>query len=120
MLTTSTNQYPPKGCFDLTATIASGQTTSGEIDLSGTTLCGFILPAALTGTALSLQMTNVSGGTYVAVQDGTGVSLSVAVTAGVYVPITNLAVTAGLRFVKVVSNASEGAARSIILVTRPV
>ena len=109
MLTTSSNQYPPKGCFDLTAAIASGQTTSAEIDLLGTTLCGFILPSAFTGTALGLQMTNVSGGTYVIVQDGTGVSLSVAVTAGVYVPITNLAVTAGLRFVKVVSNATEGA-----------
>ena len=75
MLTTSSNQYPPKGCFDLTAAIASGQTTSGEIDLLGTTLCGFILPSALTGTALGLQMTNVSGGTYVPAQDGTGVSL---------------------------------------------
>lgn len=118
-MATSTNYQAPD-CFDLTATIASGQTTSAEIDLSGTTLCGFILPSALTGTALGLQMTNVSGGTYVTAQDGTGVSLSVAVAAGVYVPITNLAVTAGLRFVKVVSNASEAAARSIVLVTRPV
>ena len=107
-------------CFDLTAVIASGQTTSQAIDVSGTTLCGLFIPASLTGTAVSLQASNAIGGTYVTVQDGAGNDLSLTVTLSRYIPINNLAITAGLRFIQVVSNASEAATRAITLATRPV
>jgi hypothetical protein len=65
-------------------------------------------------------MSDTSGGTFVAVQDGNGNDLSIAVTASKFIPINNLAVTAGVRFIKIISNASEAAQRSIKLVTRAV
>ncbi|MGE0755273.1 MAG: hypothetical protein AB7L92_08970 [Alphaproteobacteria bacterium] len=116
----STSNYQPTTSYNLTATISSSGTTSGAIDLSGATLCGIILPAAITGTAISLQMSNDDSGTFVTVQDGAGSDLSLSVAASKYVPISNLALVAGLRFIKLVSNASEGAERVITLVTRAV
>jgi hypothetical protein len=116
----SSNAYQPQDCYDLTATIANGQTTSGQVDLAGTTLCGFIMPAAFTGTVITLTMSDANGGTFVTAQDGSGSDLSLTVAVNKYIPINNLALTAGLRFVKVVSNASEGAQRVIKLVTRAV
>ncbi len=112
--------YEPQVSYNLTATIANGQTTSAEIDLAGTTLCGLIIPSAMTGTAISIQMSDTSSGTFVAVQDGNGNDLSLAIAVNKFIPINNLAVSAGLRFIKIVSGSSEGAQRVIKLVTRAV
>lgn len=116
---TSSN-YQPLTSYDLTATIASSGTTSSAIDLYGAALVGIILPASMTGTAISLQMSNSISGTFVTVQDGDGADLSIGIAASKYVPLNNLALAAGLRFIKLVSNASEAAQRTITLVTRAV
>ncbi len=116
----SSIHFEPQVSYNLTATIANGQSASAEIDLAGTTLCGLIIPSAITGTAFAIQMADASGGTFIAVQDGSGSDVSIAVAASKYIPINNLAVTAGLRFIKIVSNGTEAAQRSIKLVTRAV
>lgn len=114
------HQFQAIDTFDQTATIASGQTTSAEIDLGGgVTLAGLIMPSSFTGTSIKIQMANASGGTYVTVQS-LGSDYQLTVAGGKYVPIENLAITAALRWIKLVSGSSEAADRTIILATRPV
>ncbi len=101
-------------------TIASGQQTSGEADLSdGRTLVGVIMPGTITSTALTFSTSDISGGTYSAIYGTDGNALSVTVAASRYVPLnpTNFA---GARFVKVVGGTSEGGTRVIKLVVRHV
>lgn len=100
--------------------ILSGQTTSAAIDLNGRTLCGFIMPAALTGTALSITASDSLTGTYLTLQDGDGADFSLAIAASKWIPINNVNLTASLRFIKLVSNASEGADRTIKIAKRRV
>lgn len=116
----NTSEFQPKTCFDKTASIASGQTTSGEIDLGGCALVGVFMPAAFTGTTLKIQTAPASGGTFVTLQDGAGSDYSLTVAASKYVPVSNLAIVAGMRFIKFVSGSSEAADRTITLATRPV
>lgn len=104
---------------DLEATIANGQTTSGEVDLKGTTVCGFHIPATFTGTTLKLSAAAENDSTFRTVMSA-GADYSLTVAAGKYVPIENLAIVSGLRRIKLISGSSEAAARKIIIATRPV
>jgi hypothetical protein len=101
--------------------IANGQTTSDPIDLAGTDLCGIEFPAAMTGTNIKLLMASSFNGVYKTVQKDEvgGGDYTITVTANKYVPITNLAIPAGLRFIKLVSSSTEGADRALVLATRP-
>lgn len=102
-----------------TAAIANGATTSGAVSLEGVTILGIIMPATFTGTALTFQVCDTSGGTYVALYDSTNAAVSVTVgTSRAY--YLDPAIFAAWRFVKVVSGSTEGGARSITLLTRPV
>lgn len=114
----SKNNFTDLDCFT-TVTIANSGTTSGEADLIGTSLCGIIMPAAFTGTSLTFQVSNASGGTYQTLYDSTNATISVAVTQGRSYSLnpTNFA---AWRYIKVVSGSSEGAARDIILVSRQI
>lgn len=104
---------------DLTATIASGQTTSPEVDLGGSTLVGLFMPAAFTGTAITFTTAATTGGTFVAVYDSSGNAISATVSTSRYVALSPTTF-AGLRFIKLVSGSSEGGNRTITLATRPV
>lgn len=116
----NTYEFNPNDAYNLTATILSGATTSQEIDLAGADLCGLFMPASFTGTSIKITASNASGGTFVTVQDGLGADYSLTVSASKYIPVSNLALVAGLRFIKLVSGSSEGADRSIILAARPI
>lgn len=116
----TSSQYQPNNAYDQTAVIASGQTTSGAVDLSGCTLCGLFMPSSFTGTSIKIQAATASDGTFVTVQDGAGADYSLTVSTSKYVPVSNLAIVAGLRFIKLVSGSSEGADRTISLAVRPV
>lgn len=109
----------PSFLSSVTAAIASGQTVSEAVDLAGTTLVGIQLPVALTGTALSFQAATSLGGAYQQMIDGNGNALSKTVSQGKFLTLSP-AEFAGVQFLKVVSNASEGASRALELVTRPV
>lgn len=104
---------------NLEATIANGQTTSGEIDLAGTTLCGLHIPAAFTGTTIKISAAAETDSTFRTVMSA-GADYSITVAAGKYVPIENLAILSGVRRIKLISGSVEGAERNIILATRPV
>lgn len=100
-----------------TVTIANGGTISPAVDLNGHGLCGIYLPAAFTGTAITFLASDLLAGTYRTVQDGAGSALTKVVSAGVYVPL-DPADFAGIRYLKIVSNAAEGGARILTLAAR--
>ena len=112
------NSYQPTVQTDLAAAIAAGQTASAAIDLSGCTLCGVYVPAAFTGTTLAFQA-SPDGAAFSRVGDGSGNAYVQSLAPGDFVPV-DTAVFAGVRFVKIVSNAAEAAARSLTLAVRPV
>jgi len=102
--------------YGFNAVIASSGTTSAAVDLKNLQLLGVIIPSAVTGTAFTLTMSKEIAGTYVTVQDGEGADYSPAMAASKYIPITPLPLSRGLRFIKIVSNASEAAQRTFTLV----
>lgn len=115
----SSTDYAPTDAYNLAAVIPSGQTTSAEMDLGGGDLCGLFLPAAFTGVTVKLLAAPASGGPFVTVQAG-GADYALPVAPSKYVPVENLAVVAGLRFVKLVSGTAEAADRAVTLAVRPV
>lgn len=103
---------------ETTVTIASSGTTSGAADLGGTTLVGLRMPDTLTGTSVTFKCGDSLAGTYQTLQRN-GADYSVPVAASKYISL-DPNIFAGVRFIKVVSGSSEGDARSVILVSRPV
>ena len=102
-----------------TATIANGQTTSDEQDLSsGRSIVGVITPGTLTSTTLTFSAATVSGGTYTPVYDE-GSQYSITVGTSRYVAL-KISVFAGVRYLKIVGGSSEGGTRTITLVMRNV
>lgn len=98
-----------------TATIASGGTDSGALDLAGFNLCGIFLPATFTGTALTFKAAATIGGTYQVVKSTTsGSSLSYTVAQNTYVALDPKDFQ-GIQFLKIVSGSTEGADRTLTL-----
>lgn len=103
-----------------TATIANGQTTSGEVNTRGLHVIGLHFPAAFTGASVTLQRAKDTGGTFGEVRDlNNGGSFSIPVTAGAYVPI-DPALTLGIQYLKIVAASAQGAEREIEVVCVPV
>lgn len=97
---------------DLSVTIDISTQLSSEIVTGGFQLCGFILPAAFTGTAITFQVSNTSGGTYVDLYNSAGqVSYTVAPSRYVAVDPKDFQ---GVKYLKLKSGSSEAAARTII------
>lgn len=102
---------------NLTATIANGQTTSGAIQLGGMCLCGILLPAAFTGTALTF-LASPDGVTYKALKAGTGGSaLSYTVAQDTFAAIDPKDFQ-GVNFLKIVSGSAEAGARTLKLAVK--
>ena len=103
-----------------TATIPAGQTESEVVDLGGTELAGVFVPPTFDGTTLSLKAAPTAAGTFVAVQSG-GSDYSITTAASKYAPVENLALTAGLQFVKLVAGTAQSTTDTILtLAVRPV
>lgn len=100
--------------------IASGQTTSGAANLShGSTLVAIAMPAAFTGTTLTFTGCDTESGTYKALYDDAGNAITVTCAASRYI-VLDAANFAGVPYLKVVSGSSEGAERTLRLITRNV
>lgn len=107
----------PVNCYDLTAVVADGQTTSGEVNLQGSTLCGVFLPSGMEGTSLAFTVSDQPGGTFLALTDA-GDAVSYTVAASRYVAL-NPSLFAGVRYLKLVVGSQTGAV-TVVLATRPV
>jgi hypothetical protein len=101
----------------VTATIASGGTTSEAIPLLDVAMAGFITPAALTGTAFTFTVCNTADGTFVALYDSEGNPVSVTVTTSRAYGLTGSEADAlaPWPFAKIVSGSAEGGERSIVV-----
>lgn len=109
------NNFP----FDwVTLTIPISTTTSGILDCSKYPIAGIYTPAALTGTSLTFQA-SYNNSTFVTV-GGLEVTTahSVPILADRYIPL-NRNIFIGIPFLRIVSNATELAARNFICILRP-
>jgi len=97
---------PPDKAY-ISATVATGQTKSSVINLFGLELAGFLIPSNFDGTTVSLEMCDTEDGTFVPVNDGAGSAFTLTTSASSYEPITNLPITAGLSFIKVVTGSAQ-------------
>lgn len=116
----SSTQYQPNDTYDLVAIIPAGQATSQQVDLSGVDPCGLFMPAAFTGTAVKFLAAPASNGAFLPLKDGSGNDYALTVSAGSYVIIPDLQAFAGVRWLKLVSNAAEAAERAIVIAARPI
>lgn len=105
------------------ATILSGAALSSEINLTGTTLCGLIIPAAWTAAFLGIKAASASGGTFVPVYNEVGTLVSITIAASTCI-LLNAADFASLQYIKLWSqtagvDVNQGANRTLTLLTRP-
>lgn len=112
MLVTQTSD---KSVDVLTATIASGQTTSSAFKLYGCTAAQFETPAAFTGTSITFEVSIDKGATFKAFKDSNNVAIAYTVSVdGIYTMDKNI--FSGIDEVKFVAS-SQGADRTIKLKT---
>lgn len=98
----------------VTVTIANTATSSSPISCNGFVLCGIKLPATFTGTALTFEVCDTLGGTYVALKKSDGSSLSYTVAQGTYVAIDPKDFQ-GVQFLKIKSGSAEGGLRTLLV-----
>lgn len=96
-----------------TALIASGDQESSGLRCAGMALCGLMIPAAFTGTALTFETCDTPNGTYLPLYDDTNtlISLTVAPSRAYSLDPKKFQ---GSNFLKLKSGTAEGADRSII------
>lgn len=108
------------------ATIANGTSESGTVDLFGTSILGFIAPAAWTAAALNIE-TSVDGTNWVTAglfdSAGAAVSSWSSITAGAGYSVDPVAMLAW-RYIRLRSGTTgtpvnQGADRVFTIVTRP-
>jgi hypothetical protein len=98
--------------------IVSGATTSAEADLGGTQIVGLQLPTAFTGTTVKFSVATGTGGTFQTLTDGAGADVSKTIASAKYVGI-DPTLFRGVRFVKLVSGATEPADRTVTIISTP-
>lgn len=101
-----------------TVTIAESGTTSTAANLDGLAVMGFIIPAAFTGTTMTLLGSD-DGTNFYSLVNASGTALSVTVVASSYM-LMSATDLMGMRYLKLVSGSSEAAARSVGIITRSV
>lgn len=96
----------------LNVLIANGQQESAVVSTGGLALVGIKVPAAFTGTALTFEMCDTVGGTFVPVKNSAG-AVSYTVAQGNYYAIDPKDFQ-GILFLKIKSGSSEGADRTLV------
>lgn len=98
----------------LPAIVASGQQVSSVLNTGGAVLCGVLLPAALTSTALTFLTCDTADGTFVPVASTTdGTVLTFTVAQGTYCAVDPKDFS-GIQFMQIKTGSAEGAARTLI------
>lgn len=89
--------------------IASGQTASGAIDVSGSKITGLAVPAGFTGTAIRLEgRLEERDGDWFPIHDGAGAQITYTVAAGRIV-LFDPSLIQGLRYARLVAGTAQGA-----------
>jgi hypothetical protein len=76
-------RFPVKDVYEsvITCTVTSTATVSGATDLTGYRNFGLIVPSTFDGTTITFQVSDTSGGTYVALYDITNTQVSMTIAA---------------------------------------
>lgn len=93
-------------------------TTSDAIELSGQTVCGFLMPGTFAGTSFTVQVCDTKDGTYLTLRDSSA-AISYTSTTSVYIR-ANPQDFAGVRFMRIVSGSSEAAGTVVKLAVREI
>lgn len=102
-----------------TVAIANGASNSDTVDLAKYVLAGIIFPATLTGTAVTIQISQDQSTYNTVSRGGSDISVSFVASKAVLID-TGYQTLEGLgRYLRVVSNGTEGAARSLVLILVP-
>lgn len=103
-----------------TATIAASSTTSNALRVGARAIAGLLIPSAFTGTAITFTASDKFDGTFVPVYDSDGNQVSATVTASRAVALSGAEADAFApwEFVKLVSNATEGTAREVLVICK--
>lgn len=97
-------------------TIASGGTKSGGLDIGSSVPTSIKMPAAITGTAVSFEKSHDGNDWGALLDPDTGANYSVPVAAGKWTPLKPQYFI-GTRYIKMVSNGTEEAERTVHLET---
>lgn len=95
----------------VSVTIAADETKTKVIDVSGFKDLAIMMPAEWTTATLSLEGSDVVDGTFVDVYDIEGNKVSIAAAASRIIPTLNI--IAPLQYIKLVSSATQSAARDL-------
>ena len=110
--------------YVVTATIASGASSSNELNVGEWKYAGLVMPSSWTSAVITFLVSNKSGGTFVPLYDDAGVEVSVTVSQGTAVGLANAALAlAPWRYVKLrsgtaASPVNQAADRTIELVLK--
>jgi hypothetical protein len=95
---------------NITATIASGASISGEIDLGDKVFAGLIMPAVWTAASMTFLVAKESSGTFYSLYDDSGLEVTLSVAAGIAIGVSNFAVAlAPWRYIKLRSGIASAA-----------
>ena len=108
------SQYTQPRRESETFTIANGQTTSNAIKLMGRSLAALIMPAAFTGTSLTIKA-SIDGVTYLDAYNTDGNILTISCAANRYICLFTPDFFA-TEYIKIVSSGAEGAERVVTAV----
>lgn len=103
-----------------TATIASGQTVSGVVQIGDQPLVGLIINTWGTTADLTLQGNTDGGNTYYPLYDSTGTQIKFASAGQGNGYALNPGDTVWPKFIKVVSSVAQGAGGTVTLVTKDI
>jgi len=102
----------------VTCVIASGDTESAVADIGNKTICGLLIPTLDSGN-LTFQVSEKADGTFRTVKDKTAAAHTVAAGTGdLALASDDLTELAGYRFIKIISAATQTAARTFIWVLK--
>ena len=96
-----------------TMTIAAGASTSDALDITNVLHAGFFIPSAFTGTAVSFTVCDTFDGTYMEVKTNANAAIAPTVNVSKAYPFRSEVMD--FNFVKIVSNGTEAAARTILV-----
>lgn len=96
--------------YVVTATVASGASQSGELNVGDWTYAGLVMPSEWTTADITFLVSNKSGGTFVPLYDDAGIEVTVKASQGTAVGLANAALAlAPWRYVKLRSGTSASA-----------
>lgn len=100
------------------AIIAASEQDSAAVELGRQRVVALQMPASFTGTAVTFKGCLTADGTFLPVYDDTGTLYSVTVSNSSHIYVDER-ILWGAPFLKVVSGSTEGAERTITLITMP-